>query len=139
MASTPNSLRELLSVVVDNPDDSDSRPTGTTETRMQMATKNTSGKIDLPVRQISHYQFSFIASTTGGPGTWTLQLVLDQGAYEQLLTLDASDADNLQTCCRPRRSYTSTSPARRSSLAPRVPAVTELLSAGMPGTPLSVV
>lgn len=30
------------------------------------------------------------------PGTWTLQLVLDQGAWEEVLTIDADDADNLQ-------------------------------------------
>jgi hypothetical protein len=30
------------------------------------------------------------------PGTWTLQLVLDQGAWEEVLTVDADDADNLQ-------------------------------------------
>jgi hypothetical protein len=30
------------------------------------------------------------------PGTYTLQLVLDQGAWEEVLTLDPDDADNLQ-------------------------------------------
>ena len=29
-------------------------------------------------------------------GTYTLQLVLDQGAWEEVLTLDPDDADNLQ-------------------------------------------
>jgi hypothetical protein len=48
------------------------------------------------VRQLSHYQFTWIAGEAGQPGTWTLQLVLDQGAWEEVLTIDADDADNLQ-------------------------------------------
>ena len=48
------------------------------------------------VRQLSHYQFSWVAGEPGKPGTYTLQLVLDQGAWEEVLTLDADDADNLQ-------------------------------------------
>jgi len=50
----------------------------------------------IQVRQLSHYQFSWVAGEAGQPGTWTLQLVLDQGAWEEVLTLDADDADNLQ-------------------------------------------
>ncbi|WP_440071719.1 hypothetical protein [Streptosporangium sp. OZ121] len=48
------------------------------------------------VRQLSHYQFSWIAGEPGRPGSYTLQLVLDQGAWEEVLTLDPDDADNLQ-------------------------------------------
>ncbi|MEU4547571.1 hypothetical protein [Nonomuraea dietziae] len=48
------------------------------------------------VRQLSHYQFSWVAGEPGKPGTYTLQLVLDQGAWEEVLTLDPEDADNLQ-------------------------------------------
>ena len=48
------------------------------------------------VRQLSHYQFSWVAGEPGEPGTYTLQLVLDQGAWEEVLTLDPDDADNLQ-------------------------------------------
>jgi hypothetical protein len=48
------------------------------------------------VRQLSHYQFTWVAGERGAPGTWTLQLVLDEGAWEEVLTLDADDADNLQ-------------------------------------------
>src|SRR3712207_6425200 len=40
------------------------------------------------VRQLTHYQFSWIAGEPGKPGTYTLQLVLDQGAWEEVLTLD---------------------------------------------------
>ena len=50
----------------------------------------------IKVRQLSHYQFSWIAGEAGRPGTWTLQLVLDEGAWEEVLTVDADDADNLQ-------------------------------------------
>jgi hypothetical protein len=50
----------------------------------------------LKVRQITHYQFSFTAGSDAEPGLWTLQLVLDEGAWEEVLTLTASDADNLQ-------------------------------------------
>ncbi|HSR26955.1 MAG TPA: hypothetical protein VLR51_00735 [Actinomycetes bacterium] len=50
----------------------------------------------IQVRQLSHYQFSWVAGDPGKPGTYTLQLVLDQGAWEEVLTLDPDDADNLQ-------------------------------------------
>jgi hypothetical protein len=50
----------------------------------------------IKVRQLSHYQFSWVAGEPGEPGTYTVQLVLDQGAWEEVLTLDADDADNLQ-------------------------------------------
>ena len=48
------------------------------------------------VRQLSHYQFSWVAGEAGQPGTFTLQLVLDQGAWEEIMTVDADDADILQ-------------------------------------------
>ena len=50
----------------------------------------------IQVRQLSHYQFSWIAGEAGQTGTYTLQLVLDEGAWEEVLTLSADDADNLQ-------------------------------------------
>ena len=50
----------------------------------------------IKVRQLTHYQFSWVAGKPGEPGTYTLQLVLDEGAWEEVLTLDADDADNLQ-------------------------------------------
>ena len=50
----------------------------------------------LKVRQLSHYQFSWVAGEPGQPGTYTLQLVLDQGAWEEVLTINAEDADALQ-------------------------------------------
>ena len=50
----------------------------------------------IKVRQLSQYQFTWVAGEAGQPGTWTLQLVLDEGAWEEVLTLDADDAHNLQ-------------------------------------------
>ena len=50
----------------------------------------------IQVRQLSHYQFTWVAGEPGQDGTWTLQLVLDEGAWEEVLTLDADDADVLQ-------------------------------------------
>ena len=52
------------------------------------------------VRHLSHYQFSWVAQEPGEEGVWTLQLVLDQGAWEEVLTLDADDADVLQELLR---------------------------------------
>ena len=48
------------------------------------------------VRQLTHYQFSWVAGEAGEEGTWTLQLVLDQGAWEEVLTVTEDDADALQ-------------------------------------------
>lgn len=57
----------------------------------------------LRVRQLSHYQFSWTAGDSGKDGTWTLQLVLDEGAWEEVLTVSADDADNLQDVLRNTR------------------------------------
>lgn len=55
----------------------------------------------LRVRQVSHYQFSWIASgTPGQDGTFTLQLVLDEGAWEEVVTLSSEDAEVLQNLLR---------------------------------------
>jgi hypothetical protein len=50
----------------------------------------------IKVRQVSHYQFTWVAGEPGRPGLWSLQLILDQGAEEVLVTLEAQDADVLQ-------------------------------------------
>jgi hypothetical protein len=50
----------------------------------------------IKVRQVTHWQPTFIASETpGGAGSYTFQLVLDHGAEEAVLVLDEDDADNL--------------------------------------------
>lgn len=48
------------------------------------------------VRQVSHYQFSWVAQEPGGPGVLTLQLVLDQGAWEEVVTMHVEDAKVLR-------------------------------------------
>ena len=48
------------------------------------------------VRQVSHYQFSWVAQEPGGPGVLTLQLVLDQGAWEEVETVHVQDAKVLR-------------------------------------------
>ncbi|HEX6232352.1 MAG TPA: hypothetical protein VFZ63_04430 [Jiangellaceae bacterium] len=50
----------------------------------------------LRVRQLTHYQFSWTARESGESGMWTLQLVLDEGAWEEVLTISSEDADALQ-------------------------------------------
>ena len=50
----------------------------------------------IKVRHVSHYQFSWVAGEPGENGAYTLQLVLDQGAWEEVLTITAEDADSLQ-------------------------------------------
>jgi hypothetical protein len=63
------------------------------------------------VRQVSHYQFSRVAREAGRDGVWTLQLVLDQGAWEEVLTVSGEDRTTCRTCSRRPRSSTSTSAA----------------------------
>jgi hypothetical protein len=48
------------------------------------------------VRQVNHYQFSWVAGEPGEEGTFTLQLVLDEGAWEEILSVDAEDAEVLR-------------------------------------------
>ncbi len=50
----------------------------------------------IQVRELSHYQFSWVAQEPGEKGVLTLQLVLDQGAWEEVLTLDVEDAKVLR-------------------------------------------
>ncbi len=49
----------------------------------------------IQVRQLSHYQFTWVAGKAN-EGTFTLQLVLDEGAWEEVLTVSAEDAEVLQ-------------------------------------------
>jgi hypothetical protein len=48
------------------------------------------------VRQVSHYQFSWVAQEPGDAGVLTLQLVLDQGAWEEVVTVHVQDAKVLR-------------------------------------------
>lgn len=60
----------------------------------------------LIVRQLTHYQFTWVAGEPGEEGTFTLQLVLDQGAWEEVLTIDAEDAEVLRGLLRGADSVT---------------------------------
>ena len=50
----------------------------------------------IKVRQVTHHQFSFIPEDAKTAGTFTLQLVLDEGAWEEVIGLAAQDAEVLQ-------------------------------------------
>jgi len=54
----------------------------------------------IQVRHLNHYQFSWVAGEAGESGTFTLQLVLDEGAWEEVVTVDAEDAEVLQGLLR---------------------------------------
>ena len=54
----------------------------------------------IQVRQLNHYQFTWVAGEPGDEGTFTLQLVLDEGAWEEVVTVDAEDAEVLQGLLR---------------------------------------
>ncbi|MFP5345524.1 MAG: hypothetical protein ACLGIA_00620 [Actinomycetes bacterium] len=54
----------------------------------------------IKVRQVNHYQFSWIAQEPGEDGIFTLQLILDQGAWEEVLTVSDDDAEVLEGLLR---------------------------------------
>ena len=58
----------------------------------------------IQVRQLNHYQFTWVAGPPGDEGTFTLQLVLDEGAWEEVVTVDAEDAEVLQGLLRRSKS-----------------------------------
>lgn len=49
----------------------------------------------IKVRKVTHWQPSYTVAGAGEQGTYTFQLILDQGAEEAVLTLNEDDADNL--------------------------------------------
>jgi hypothetical protein len=50
---------------------------------------------EIKVRQVTHWQPTWTAKAPGESGVYTIQLVLDEGAEEEVLVLDEDDADNL--------------------------------------------
>lgn len=60
----------------------------------------------LRVRQLTHYQFTWVAGEAAEPGTFTLQLVLDQGAWEEVVTVNADDAEVLRGLLRGAKNVT---------------------------------
>ena len=49
----------------------------------------------IQVRQVTHVQASWTEAERGGPGAFTLQLILDHGADEYVLRPSGEDADVL--------------------------------------------
>ncbi|MBA2638304.1 MAG: hypothetical protein H0U79_08820 [Solirubrobacterales bacterium] len=49
----------------------------------------------IQVRQVTHWQPTWTETSPGTEGTYTFQLILDDGAEETMLTLSEGDADNL--------------------------------------------
>jgi hypothetical protein len=47
----------------------------------------------IQVREVTSYQFSWTEASSGAAGTFTLQLILDQGAEEYILTPNVHDAE----------------------------------------------
>ncbi len=47
------------------------------------------------VRQVTHFQTSWTEGQAGAPGTFTVQLILDQGAEEYVVRPTADDLDVL--------------------------------------------
>jgi outer membrane protein OmpA-like peptidoglycan-associated protein len=57
--------------------------------------ETTSAERQIQVRQVTHVQASWTEQDRGGPGAFTLQLILDHGADEYVLRPSAQDADVL--------------------------------------------
>jgi hypothetical protein len=57
--------------------------------------ENTTAERRIQVRQVTHVQASWTERERGGPGAFTLQLVLDHGADEYVLRPSAEDTDVL--------------------------------------------
>jgi len=53
------------------------------------------GRGIIQVRKVTHWQPTWTAGGPGEAGTYTVQLVLDNGASEVVLSLTSDDADNL--------------------------------------------
>jgi hypothetical protein len=57
--------------------------------------KSTPAERQIQVRQVTHVQASWTQQDRGGPGAFTLQLILDHGADEYVLRPSAEDTDVL--------------------------------------------
>ncbi len=49
----------------------------------------------IKVRKVTHWQPTYTKPESGDHGLYTFQLILDNGADEHILSVDAQDADNL--------------------------------------------
>jgi hypothetical protein len=59
------------------------------------ARESTPAERQIQVRQVTHVQASWTEQDRGGPGAFTLQLILDHGADEYVLRPSGEDADVL--------------------------------------------
>ncbi len=50
---------------------------------------------EIRVREVTHYQPTWTEGAAGEPGTFTIQLILDQGADEYVIRPTADDTDVL--------------------------------------------
>ena len=55
--------------------------------------QSTPAERQIQVRQVTHVQASWTEEDRGGPGAFTIQLILDHGADEYVLRPTADDAD----------------------------------------------
>ena len=75
----------------------------------------------IKVRQLSHYQFTWVAGDPQANGTFTLQLVLDEGAWEEVVAVSAEDAEVLQGLLRGSESVYYDIPRRTLMFGTRAP------------------
>jgi hypothetical protein len=75
----------------------------------------------IKVRQLSHYQFTWVAGEAQAAGTFTLQLVLDEGAWEEVVALTAEDAEVMQGLLKRSQSVYYDIPRRTLMFGTRAP------------------
>ena len=75
----------------------------------------------IKVRQLSHYQFTWVAGEPQDNGTFTLQLVLDEGAWEEVVAVTAEDAEVLQALLKRAESVYYDIPRRTLMFGTRPP------------------
>jgi hypothetical protein len=76
---------------------------------------------EIKVRQLSHYQFTWVAGEPQDRGTFTLQLVLDEGAWEEVVAVTAEDAEVLQGLLKRSESVYYDIPRRTLMFGTRAP------------------
>lgn len=75
----------------------------------------------IKVRQLSHYQFTWVAGESQSAGTFTLQLVLDEGAWEEVVAVTAEDAEVMQALLNQSESVYYDIPRRTLMFGTRAP------------------
>jgi hypothetical protein len=75
----------------------------------------------IKVRQLSHYQFTWVAGDSQAAGTFTLQLVLDEGAWEEVVAVTAEDAEVMQGLLKRSESVYYDIPRRTLMFGTRAP------------------